>query len=329
MKNLLLATSALVATAGFAAADVNVGGFGYLGVTHTGGTDAVAASAGYAAAADAVVAAQAAVYDATTAADKAAAEADLAAAEADLADETAPADATAASNSVAHAVRVTFGASVETDSGITFGASSRITVSDNNDNGQLSHNKITVSTGGLTMAVGATHGAMKTQARVATFHGFNDGGGLYAGGATGVDNNVGLGDGGNNVLVTYAMNGFTLAAASDVAGTTTEFGASYAANGLSVGAGIDNNNQWMAKVGYSANGMSINVGTNDNNDIVVVGSYAASDALSLGLGYDKDATGNNVGLNVAYSLGGGATMTANVARLHGTSAAGLGVQFSF
>lgn len=273
MKNLLLATSALVATAGFAAADVNVGGYGFVGVTNVAGT-----------------------------------------------------------SSVEHKMRVTFAASVETDSGVTFGASSRMNISNNAGNvaaNALEHGKITVSTGGLTMAVGATNGAMKTQARVATFHGFNDGGGLYAGGNSGVDNNVGLGDGGNNVLVTYAMNGFTLAAASDVAGTTTEFGASYAANGLSVGAGIDNGNQWMAKVGYSANGMSINVGTNDNSDIVVTGSYAASDALSLGLGYDKDATGNNVGLNVAYSLGGGATMTANVARLHGTSAAGLGVQFSF
>ena len=81
MKKVLFATTALVATAGVAAAEVSVGGFGYFGVAH----DSAAA------------------------------------------DETF----------VTHATRLTFSASVETDSGVTFGASSRITISDNNDNGQL------------------------------------------------------------------------------------------------------------------------------------------------------------------------------------------------
>ena len=126
MKNVLFATTALIATAGIASADVSVGGYGYLGVTFDGSTNTTA---------------------------------------------------------VLHATRLTFAGSVETDIGVSFTAKSRITISNNNDgtvtadlngataasltdvtgtaSGTLGHNSIQMTSGGLTLTVGATHGAMR------------------------------------------------------------------------------------------------------------------------------------------------------------------------
>ncbi len=108
-----------------------------------------------------------------------------------------------------------------------------------------------MTSGGLTLAVGATHGAMKTLARVATFHGFDAGSLYYAAGGSGVDNNVGLGDGGNNVLVRYDSGDFSVAAGMDVDGNTQEIAASYTFNSFTIAAGADSGNQWMLAAKYN------------------------------------------------------------------------------
>ena len=272
MKNVLFATTALIATAGIASADVSVGGFGYLGINYNGAT-----------------------------------------------------------TTVSHATRLTFAGSVETDSGISFTAASRITITDNNDNGQLGHNSITMKSGGLTLKVGATHGAMKTLARVATFHGFDNGGLYYAAGGSGVDNNVGLGDGGNNVLIRYDSGDFSVAAGMDVAGTTQELAASYTFNSFTIAAGVDNGNQWQLAAKYNGGNWNVGLGTNDNSDIVLTAGYDISDATSIGFGVDRASNGtiNAAGLQVAHDLGG-ATLTGAVGQIGGaTTVASLGVMFSF
>ena len=274
MKKVLFATTALIATAGVASAEVTVGGYGYLGINYNGA---------------------------------------------------------AGTTTVSHATRLTFAGSVETDSGISFTAASRITISDNNDNGQLGHNSITMKSGGLSLKVGATHGAMKTLARTATFHGFNDGGFYYLAGGTGVDNNVGLGDGGNNVLVRYDSGDFSVAAASDVAGTTQELAASYTFNSFTIAAGVDNNSQWQLAAKYNGGNWNVGLGTNDNSDIVLTAGYDISDATSIGFGVDAASGGaiNAVGLQVSHDLGG-ANLVGAVGQVGGaTTIASLGVIFGF
>lgn len=275
MKKVLFATTALIATAGVAAADVTVGGYGYVGATFDGATNTTA---------------------------------------------------------VSHAVRLTFGATVETDAGVSFGATSRITITDNNDNGQLGHNKITVSSGGLTMAVGATHGAMKTTARIATFHGFNDGGLYYQAGGTGVDNNISShNDSGNNVLIAYEAGDFRVAASTDVAGTTQELAASYTFNSFTIAAGVDSNSDWMLGAKYNGGNWNVGLGTNDNSDIVLTAGYDISAATSIGLGVDAASGGgiNAAGIQVSHDLGG-ANLVGAVGQVGGnTTVASLGVMFNF
>ena len=277
MKKVLFATTALIATAGVASADVTVGGYGYLGVNF---------------------------------------------------------DGSASTTTVTHATRLTFSGSVETDSGLSFTASSRITISDNNDNGQLGHNKITMSSGGLKLAVGATHGAMKTTARIATFHGFNDGGFYYTAGGSGVDNNVSThNDSGNNVLISYSAGDFKVAASADVAGTTQELAASYTFNSFTIAAGVDSSagTRFMVGAKYNGGNWNVGLGTNSNSDIVLTAGYDISDATSIGFGVDaaSGSTINAVGLQVKHDLGG-ANLIGAVGQVGGNNTvASLGVMFSF
>ena len=280
MKNVLFATTALIATAGFASADVKVGGFGYLGVISSAATDTAAAD-----------------------------------------------------TSVTHATRLTFAGSVETDSGISFSASSRITISDNNDNGQLGHNKITMTADSLTLAVGATHGAMRNTARVAAFHGFNNGSMYYAGGGNGVDNGDGdfaQNDGGNNIYVAYTAGDLKVAASSDVDGNKQEVGVSYSMNGLTVGAAADNDNNFMLAAKYAGTGFNFGIGTNQDADIVLTANYDIAEGTSLGMALDMASGGdvNSMGVQVAHDLGG-AKLYGAVGQNQGNSIAQLGVMFSF
>ena len=272
MKNVLFATTALVAFAGAAAAEVTVGGYGYAGVLHDGAT----------------------TY-------------------------------------VDHSVRLTFSATVETSSGVTFGASTRMNINNATAPGAFNRGRIDMTAGGLSVALGGTHGAMKTLARVATFHGFNDGGGLYIGGGTGVDNNISThNDSGNNLLVKYDTGALSVAASVNVTGAAVyELAAKYTTNGFSVGAGFSDQNAWMLALGYSMGNVGVNIGTNDQSDITVTASYAINSATSVGFGFDKNSVGNNIGLQVSHDLGG-ASLIGNVGRTEtGNSIAGLGVFFSF
>ena len=326
MKNVLFATTALIATAGFASADVTVGGFGYLGVTSSA---AIAAGTTAALDADNVVAAEAFLADQVTTAGKAAATTALA----DAKKAAAKSAGAAASTNVSHAMRLTFAGSVETDSGVSFTASSRITISNNNDNGQLGHNKITMSASGLTLAVGATHGAMRNTARVATFHGFNNGSMYYTGGGNGVDNGDGdfaQNDGGNNIYVAYTAGDLKVAASTDVDGNKQEVGVSYTMNGFTVGAAADNANNFMLAAKYSGAGYNFGIGTNQDSDIVLTANYDIAEGTSIGLGVDMASGGdmNSMGVQVSHNLGG-ATVTGAVGQNQGNSIAMLGVQFSF
>ena len=278
MKNVLFATTALIATAGIASADVKVGGYGFMGVIFDGSTS---------------------------------------------------------TTSVSHKMRLTFSGSVETDSGVSFTASSRMNISNSAKDAAanaLERGKITMTSGGLTLTVGATNGAMKSAARIATFHGFDDGSLLYAAGGPGVDSNVSTqNDGGNNVLISYASGDFTVRASTDVNGNNQEVGASYSFNNMTISAGADTASAWMLGVKYNGGNFNLGLGTNSNSDIVLTAGYDISDATSIGFGLDAASGGtiNAVGLQVAHDLGG-ATLTGAVGQVNGSdTVASLGVQFSF
>lgn len=278
MKKVLFATTALIASAGVAAADdgVTTGGYGYAGVLY----DSSAANQLY----------------------------------------------------VLHAVRLTFSATVTTDAGAEFSAHSRITITNNNDNGMLGHNRIDMRAGGLYVRVGATHGAAKTLARTATFHGFNDGGGLYIGGGTGIDNNTSaLNDSGNNVLMQYTTGAFTVGVATQIGGTESDIAVKYDGGMWTAAAGFATDDTWMASFGYNGGTWSANIGTNNNEDIVAVANFAVGAATSINVGIDKPSGMDpTVGLQVAHDLGGGVSLIGNIGQLsNGTNVGGIGAFFSF
>ncbi len=170
---------------------------------------------------------------------------------------------------------------------------------------------------------------MKTTARMATFHGFNDGGLYYTAGGTGVDNN----DSGNNVLISYAAGDFKVAASADVAGATQEIAASYTFNSFTIAAGVDSSagTRWMLGGKYNGGNWNVGLGTNSNSDIVLTAGYDISDATSIGFGVDAASGGtiNAVGLQVKHDLGG-ANLIGAVGQVGGNNTvASLGVMFSF
>jgi outer membrane protein OmpU len=278
MKNVLFATTALIATAGIASADLSVGGNAFMGVIYNAGTDEVDAS-----------------------------------------------------TEVSHSVRITFGASVETDAGVAFGASARMT--DSNNGGAiisgLDHGQVNMTSGGFTLRVGATHGAMRNTARVTTYLGFN------RGGIVGNDNSIGgtQTDGGNNVLVMYKTGDLTVAASTDVDGVQQEVGVGYTMNGFNLGLGVNTADGWMFKAGYSGGNYAANLGLNSDNDAVLTFSYDISDATALAFGAEFSTDGGTtttdyIGAQVSHDLGG-ASLVGTIGQANDVTVAGLGVSFSF
>ena len=160
MKKILIATTALISTAGMAAADVTFSGYGRFGAIYTGSTDAVAAGATAAADANAVVAAAAAVLNSTTTAGLATATAALTAATTAAAASAATA-AGDSSTDVASRFRLQADVSTETDSGIGINARMRIQVEENgtNDSNGI---RFGVNTGGLAINVGNINGVIES-----------------------------------------------------------------------------------------------------------------------------------------------------------------------
>ena len=265
MKNVLFATTALIATAGIASADVTVGGYGFMGVIYNG-TDV----------------------------------------------------------DVASRMRVTFKGSVETDSGISFTASSRINITNGTTASTMERGKVSMSSGGLTLAVGATNGAMKSLARATSYQGFNDGG------VVGMDSNTSLiNDSGNNIYVSYTMGDVTVGAGSNANGAVQDIAVKYTVNGFAIGVGVDNNDEWMISGTYAAGAAKFAFGYNSDETAVLSVGYAMSDATSLSFGYQNAAAGDTYGLSVSQDLGG-ASLTGTLGRTAaGANVAGLGVMFSF
>ena len=219
---------------------------------------------------------------------------------------------------------MTFAGSAETDSGIAFTASSRITVANGAAATNLERGKITMTSGGLTLAAGATNGAMKSLARVASYQGFNDGG------VIGFDSNTsGINDSGNNVYLSYAMGDFVVGLGSDAAGNEQDIAVRYTVNSFTIGAGASTNDEWMVSGSLNLGDVSAAIGYNSDETAVLKVGYAISDATSLSLAVQNATAGTSYGVSVSQDLGG-ASLTGTLGQnAAGTTLAGLGVMFSF
>jgi len=252
MKNLLIATTALVATAGVAAADITFSGGARFGVKHTGtvtGSAATAAAEEAAAAAKKAAADNVSVYnqagvdyDGTTSAAAletyvAATDANQTLIDAETAADKAVADDAADNKSktdLTNRFTVNIMGTAETDSGIEFFGKVRIR-GGNAGNGATSGSSISAprvgaTVGGLTVAVGNINGAIDSLP------------GLYSGsvGLTGLsysnvmvggyDGFSSAGGGTNGVEVIYSASGLGvhLSHSGLVAGDRTALGLSYA-----------------------------------------------------------------------------------------------------
>jgi hypothetical protein len=262
---------------------------------------------------------------------------------------------------VSNAVRLTFTGTVETDAGVKFTAFGRLTQDNNDATGTnaagINYKRVSVAYSGLTLAVGNTHTAMNTFARGGHFWGYSDGG-VWARTVQGSGmGNVTDSSAGTRVLATYTFGDVTVGVGSTVDGdgiaytpasggaarngtgdAAMDIGGRYSANGITVGAAMDDDSNWQLEAGYTINQIGLRAAANSDDEFVVSASYAIDSALTVAVAYAKYdtftagvASGENedLGLNVTYALGGGATLSATAGQAGDSEVFGLGVQFSF
>ena len=346
MKKILFATTALVATASVAAADVTFSGYGRFGVSYTGAKAAVAKTAGTVVAADVdfAVATDLDVSDSSTdtvaeqivALNAAVAALDLAAQQALTTTEQANiaadrvlaatalatlkgTDATAAAAAktlITSRYRITVDGNTTTDSGVTFGAKVRMQ-QDSGDTAIASQNSFNAAqfyakSGGLTLRVGNIEGALDSAA------------GLYGGsvGLTGLGwGNVVTGfathdyaDKGNgsaasmeSLEAVYSMGDYTVHASHN--GTDTELAGSATIGGVTVALGTS----------------TTKVATQVQTLATLGGSVGGVD---LGFAYGKTKGGvKHTTLSMGMDLGAATSMSAYAAddKANTTKSYGIGV----
>ena len=329
MKKILLATTVLAATTGYAAAEVKTTASVRMGVVSVPSVTAKAAGATAAADANAVVAAQAAVNAATTTAALTAANTALAAAKT-----AAAASAGVSANTAFYTrVRIGFAASGETDNGLTFGASVR---NDQVGTGGTANGDSTVFISGafgkLAMGdAGNAADAIVGQVSGVGFIGVNDlneiaflsfgtgTGVLYTYSAGALSFGLGLGqtsaaNQAMSVAVKYSTDAYSVAVGYEDIGTTTQTSvlASATMSGVTVKAKVADkntvaNNAYALSADYSMSSVAMTAFY--SNSFTKVGSY---------------------GVGASYDLGGGATVVGGMSKAQGAkSSFDLGVSMSF
>jgi outer membrane protein OmpU len=248
----------------------------------------------------------------------------------------------AAGTNVNSAVRLTFTGTVETDAGVKFTAFGRLTQANNDATGTnaagINYKRVSVAYSGLTVAVGNTHTAMNTFARGMSAWGYSDGGVWFR--TMQQANSMGSltdSSAGARVLASYKIGDITVGVGSTVDGNPTaatggasmDIGGSYSANGISFGAAIDDESNWQLQAGYTINQIGLRAAANSADSFMVGASYAVDSALTVAVAYYDVAGVDDLGLNVTYALGGGATLSATAGQAGAGEVFGLGVQFSF
>ena len=343
MKKILFATTALVATASVAAADVTFSGYGRFGVMYSGATDAVAAGATAAADANAVVKAQAAVNAAETTAKLATAQAALTAAETAAAASAAVA-AGKSSTDVTSRFHFRITATAESDAGVTFGGQVRIQQNEGSK-GQTNAARFFAKSGGLEVGAGNINGALEFMPGQYPIdlgltglgyeyvaYGFN--GDAYSSG--------GLGSSGSNgVEVMYSAGDLSLHVSASDTNDRVAAVAAYSMSGWTVALGGQDSDdtgdtEFTATVGGTIGPVSVGLAYADNgtngDKTVLSGSFAAGAATNIEAYYADDSleADASYGVDFNHSLGGGTSLRGGVASKHsGQTVADFGVRFNF
>ena len=337
MKKILLTTTALTMVAGASFADVKVSGSARFSVTMAPSVAAVAASAGWAAANDAVIAAQAVINNAVTTVTLKAANAAMVPLQKALAAETVASAAVAASSTTQNRIRVNFKLSGETDGGLTFGGGTRLQTAGGGGTG-VQGASVYVSNGTMTLTLGNTSGAVGNTIGIYA----NGGCGFSATNAYGsycanvIDQAnsafTGSSSGGagpNNVRADFAL-GMATVSVSGGTGLDSEFAVSADLGGVALGVGVDNgagaNGGTFMTLGYNAGSVNLSLAAfnpKTGAQRYIVNATTAVGAGKIGMFVAKDTGGNRWGLNYGASLGGGAS--ANVA-IHNQTVAANGVR---
>lgn len=337
MKKILLTTTALTMVAGASFADVKVSGSARFSVTMAPSVAAVAASAGWAAANDAVIAQQVVINGAVTAAAITAANAAMVPLAAALAAETAASAAVAASSTTQNRVRVNFKLSGETDGGLTFGGGTRLQTAGGGGTG-VQGASVYVSNGTMTLTLGNTSGAVGNTI------------GMYASGGCGFSATNAYGSycanvidqansaftgsssggaGPNNVRADFALGTATVSVSGGT-GLDTEIAVSAGLGSVALGVGVDAGagakGGTFVTLGYNAGSVNLSLAAfnpKTGAQRYIVNATTAVGAGKIGMFVAKDTGGNRWGLNYGASLGGGAS--ANVA-IHNQTVAANGVR---
>ncbi len=348
MKKVLFATTALIATAGMAAADVTFSGDSRFGLKHTGEVAGTAGSAGYAAAKSANDTAQAAVAsylddDPTpTAAELAALQETANLTAAQVAAETAPVAAVDADTVITSRFTLNIDASVETNGGQKYGVRTRVR-SDDGSTAAINAPRFYLNMGDISVGVGNIYGAIDSMP------------GLYAGsvGLTGLGwgnvashfgalgySSAGAGSAGTKeVEITFSAGDFGAHLATD--GDVTEAVVSTSMGGMKAALGVSDtetagNTETIFTLGGNVGGASVGLAWADSvagdTSVTVSASFDMGSGTTLtayAADNEAEADSNSFGIGVAHSLGGGATLKGGVVDLNGRTMADLGVNFSF
>jgi len=334
MKNLLIATTALVATAGVAAADITFSGGARFGVKHTGSiaktSDFDTATSDEKNAYDAVDTGVQTLHEARNdyegSMKDAAAQAVLATAvedQEDLEEAASKAAAALAKESDAKASKtdmtnrftINIMGTAETDSGIEFFGKVRIR-GGNEGNGATSGSSISAprvgaTMGGLTVAVGNINGAIDSLP------------GLYSGsvGLTGLsysnvmvggyDGFSSAGGGTNGVEVIYSASGLGvhLSHSGLVAGDRTALGLSYAFG------------DWKIALGHQSADL-------DAQDFTVLTVDGAIGSVSVGAQIADVAAGSAFQIHAGFEVGAGTNVTVFMADTDGATDTAYGLGFT-
>jgi outer membrane protein OmpU len=108
----------------------------------------------------------------------------------------------------------------------------------------------------------------------------------------------------------------------------TEIAARYSANGITIGAGFDSANRWMVAGGYTMGDLSLTIGTNNTNLVVAGVGYKMGD-WDFGLALTSLGGTTNGAIDVGYNLGGGVRLSATAASVAGVTTVGAGALFKF
>lgn len=346
MKKVLFATTALVATASVAAADVTFSGYGRFGIIYND-IEGRAAGATAAADADAVVAAQAAVNAAGDAATLATAQAALTAAEAAAAASAAVAGGD--STDITSRFRLQIDATAESDGGVTFGARVRIQQNEidavNSGTG-INGVRFFARSGGLEVGVGNIFGAIEFMPGQYPIDLGLTGLGYdytaYSGGGADAYSSGGSGAAGSNgVEAIYSAGDLSIHVSASDTNDRIAGHIAYTFSGWTVALGAQDSNdagdtELTASVGGSIGPADVFLTWADNGTngdrIVLAGKFDVGAATNIEayIADDEMLSDTGFGIDFNHDLGGGTSLRGGIAkRLSGDTRADLGVRFNF